>query len=297
MSARRALVWVIFWICVALCFNAGVYWLLGRDKAVEFLGGYILEKSLSVDNLFLFLLVFTSFGIRLKDQRRILNFGIFFAVVFRLLFIMFGVMAVSSFHWILYIFGAILIFSGMKMVFNNKEQADFKDSGILKLLKRIMPVTDSMTGDRFFIVKNGKKYATPLFAVLIVVEFSDILFAVDSIPAIFSISTDVFIVYTSNVFAILGLRSMYFLLRRLQDKFRFVKYGAAMILTFTGIKLLILMFHIDISVINSLGVIFAILLGSIIMSILAGVKPRKKMYNKYSKQVRVKPSGSEAHHT
>lgn len=296
MSARKALAWVVFWICVALCFNTGVYFLLGREKAVEFLGGYILEKSLSVDNLFLFLLVFTSFGVRLKDQRRVLNYGIFFAVAFRLLFILFGVVAVSSFHWALYVFGAILVFSGMRMVFSNKEQADFKDSSILKLLRRVMPVTDTMSGEHFFIVKNGRRHATPLFAVLLIIEFSDILFAFDSIPAIFSITTDVFIVYTSNIFAILGLRSMYFLLRRLHDKFQFVKYGAAMVLTFTGIKLLILMFHIDISIINSLAVIFLIMLGSIIMSLIygaghqkktpmmvSGARHRKRMYNRYSK--------------
>ncbi|NLK86985.1 MAG: TerC/Alx family metal homeostasis membrane protein [Clostridiaceae bacterium] len=268
MPARKALVWVVFWICAALCFNAGVYLLLGREKALEFLGGYILEKGLSVDNLFLFLFVFSSFGIRLKDQRRVLDYGIFFAVVFRLLFILFGVIAVNNFHWLLYVFGAALVFSGMRMVFSSNEGTDYKNSGALKMLKRIMPVTDTMRGECFFIVKNGRRHATPLLAVLIIIEFSDILFAVDSIPAIFSITTDIFIVYTSNIFAILGLRSMYFLLRRLHDKFRFVKYGAAMILTFTGIKLLIPMFGIDISVIDSLAVILVIMLGSIILSLI-----------------------------
>jgi tellurite resistance protein TerC len=268
MSARKALAWVMFWICMALCFNAGIYLLLGREKAVEFLGGYILEKSLSVDNLFLFLLVFNSFGIRLKDQRRVLDYGILLAVVLRLLFILFGVMAVNSFHWMLYVFGVVLMLSGMRMVFSSKEQADFKNSSVLKLLKRIMPVTGTMRGDRFFIMKKGRRHATPLFAVLIIIEFSDILFAMDSIPAIFSITTDVFIVYTSNIFAILGLRSMYFLLRRLHEKFCFVKYGAAMILTFTGIKLLIPMFGYDISVINSLTVILVIMAGSIIVSLI-----------------------------
>ncbi len=277
MSARKAFAWVVFWICIALCFNTGIYFMMGREKAMEFLGGYVLEKCLSVDNLFLFLLVFTSFGIRLKDQRRVLDYGIFFAVVLRLLFILFGVVAVSSFHWVLYVFGAILMFSGMRMVFNNKEQADFKDSSILKLLRRVMPVTDTMRGNCFFVVKNGRRHATPLFAVLLIIEFSDILFAVDSIPAIFSITTDVFIVYTSNIFAVLGLRSMYFLLRRLHDKFRFVKYGAAMILTFTGIKLLILMFHINISVIDSLAVIVLIMLGSIVVSLICNTGRQRRL--------------------
>jgi tellurite resistance protein TerC len=276
MSARKALAWVVFWICAALCFNAGVYLLLGREKAVEFLGGYILEKGLSVDNLFLFLFVFNSFGIRLKNQKRVLDYGIFFAVVFRLLFILFGVMAVSYFHWILYIFGATLLFSGMRMVFSSNERTDFKNSGALKLLKKVMPVTDTMRGECFFIAQNGRRHATPLFAVLIIIEFSDILFAVDSIPAIFSITTDIFIVYTSNIFAILGLRSMYFLLCRLHDKFRFVKYGAAMILTFTGIKLLIPMLGVDISIIDSLAVILVIMLGSIILSLICSAGPKRR---------------------
>lgn len=275
MSARKAFAWVLFWICAALCFNAGIYLLFGKEKALEFLGGYVLEKCLSVDNLFLFLLVFSSFGIRLKDQRRVLDYGIFFAIVLRLLFILFGVMAVSSFHWVLYVFGAALMFSGIRIVFSN-EKKDFKDSRALKLLKRMIPVTDTLRGDCFFVVKNGRRHATPLFAVLIIIEFSDIIFAMDSIPAIFSITTDVFIVYTSNIFAILGLRSMYFLLRRLHDKFRFVKYGAAMILTFTGVKLLIPMLGMDISVIDSLAVILVIMLGSIILSLIFSAAPGRK---------------------
>ncbi len=268
MSAKRALLWMTFWICLALCFDAGIFLIAGKEKALEFLGGYVIEKSLSIDNLFLFLMVFSSFGIRLKQQRRILNCGIILAIVLRLVFILFGVTILNRFHWVLYLFGVILIFSGIKMVFRNDESADFKDSAIIRALRKIMPVTDHLQGEKFFVMRQKIVYATPLFAILLIIEFSDILFAIDSIPAIFSITTDVFIVYTSNIFAILGLRSMYFFLCKLQSKFRYVKYGVAMILTFTGFKLLMLKFDIGFSIEASLAVITFILLGSIALSLI-----------------------------
>jgi len=265
MSTKKALLWVLFWIGLAMVFNAGVYIFMGQEKALEFLGGFVIEKSLSVDNLFLFIMVFSSFGIRPEYQRRVLNYGIAGALILRLIFVLLGVTIVNMFHWMLYIFGAILIISGIKMIFEN-EKSDVTDSKIIKLLGKVIPVTDNLEGSKFFIRRNNVLYATPLFAVLILIEFTDIIFAVDSIPAIFSISTDPFIVYTSNIFAILGLRSMYFVLGNLHEKFKCVKYGVALILTFTGTKLLLLMFNIKIPVELSLTVILSILLISIIAS-------------------------------
>lgn len=266
MSTKRALSWVAFWVAMALCFNTGVYFFLGKEKALEFLGGYILEQSLSIDNLFLFLLVFSSFGIRSAYQRRVLNYGIMGAIILRLIFIVLGVTVVNMFHWVLYIFGGILIISGMRMAFKKEKAENVKDSKIIRILGKIIPITNTMNGEKFFVRKKKTLYATPLFAILILIEFTDIIFAIDSIPAIFSITTDLFIVYTSNIFAILGLRSMYFVLGKLHERFQYVKYGVALILTFTGMKLLVLMFHIEIPIGMSLTVIFSILAGSIIVS-------------------------------
>ncbi len=266
MSTKKALLWVAFWIGLALLFNVGVYLFMGQEKALEFLGGFVIEKSLSVDNLFLFIMVFSSFGIKPQYQRRVLNYGIAGALILRLIFVLLGVTIVNKFHWMLYIFGAILIISGIKMMFG-QENNNVKESKILKLLGKIIPVSDSMEGDRFFVRKKNILYATPLFAVLILIEFTDIIFAVDSIPAIFSITTDPFIVYTSNIFAILGLRSMYFVLGNLHEKFKYVKYGVALILTFTGIKLSLLMVHVKIPVELSLVVIITILAASILTSV------------------------------
>ncbi|WP_073588805.1 TerC/Alx family metal homeostasis membrane protein [Anaerocolumna xylanovorans] len=267
MSTKKALSWVLFWVGLALCFNMGIYIFAGKEKALEFLGGYVIEQSLSVDNLFLFLMVFSSFGIKANYQRRVLNYGILGAIILRLIFILLGVTIVDKFEWVLYIFGAILIVSGIKMMLKQEENTNFKESGIIKILGKIIPVTNELEGDRFFVRKGKVLYATPLFAIIILIEFTDILFAIDSIPAVFSISTDPFIVYTSNIFAILGLRSMYFVLSKVQERFQYVKYGVALILTFTGFKLVSLLFDLHISVELSLFVIFAILLLSVILSV------------------------------
>ncbi len=271
MPIKRALLWTFFWIGLSLLFNAGIYWFLGAEKALQYLGGYIIEQTLSVDNLFLFLLIFSSFGIPGPYQRRVLNYGIFGAIILRLIFILLGAAVVNRFHWVLYIFGALLVFSGFNMVFHKEKPADFKDNFMLKLLGRIIPMAPRLEGDRFFIRKKHVMYATPLLAVLVVVEASDILFAIDSIPAIFSITTDPFIVFTSNIFAILGLRSMYFILEKLHRAFRYVQYGVALILVLTGVKLLILFFHIDVPIHTSILTIFVILL----VSVLASVLPKK----------------------
>lgn len=185
----------------------------------------------------------------------------------RLIFVLLGVAIVNRFHWVLYVFGGILIISGIKMLFKKEKSKDFKESGIIKLLKKVIPVTDKLEGEKFFVRKNNVLYATPLFAILVLIEGTDIIFAIDSIPAIFAITTDLFIVYSSNIFAILGLRSMYFLLEKLNKVFRYVKYGVALILTFTGIKLTILLFHIHIPILLSVSIIATILALSIIASL------------------------------
>ena len=276
MSIKKAVRWVVFWLTLALSFNVGVYFFLGKQKALEFLGGYIIELSLSLDNLFLFLLIFSSYCIAPAYQRRVLNWGIMGAVVLRLIFIALGVSIVNRFHWVLYIFGVILILSGIKMFFSKEADECRTDSLLLTILGKIIPISRELDGEKFFVKINGVLHATPLFAILVLIEGSDVLFAIDSIPAIFSITTDPIIVYASNIFAILGLRNLYFVLERVHNAFRFVKYGVAVILTFTGIKLGILFFHIEIPLVMSVGIIFSIVILSIIASM---VFPSTKVVN------------------
>lgn len=266
MSTKKALSRMLFWMAIAVAFNVVIYFWMGGDSALKFFGGYVIEMSLSMDNLFLFLLVFEAFRIPEMYQSRVLNYGIIGAIILRFIFVMLGVSVVNRFHWILYIFGGILLISGIKMLFKEEASDDYRNSKIIKGLGKIIPVTNKMHGERFFIKEKHILYATPLFAILVLIELSDILFAIDSIPAVFSITTDPIIVYTSNIFAILGLRSMYFLLEKLHNRFCYVKYGVAFILSFTGIKLLILMFGFEISLPASLMIIFGILILSIILS-------------------------------
>lgn len=268
MPAKKALKWVIIWILVSLCFNILIYIFMGPVKALEYLGGYVTEQSLSVDNLFLFIMVFQAFGIKPEYQRRVLNYGIAGAILLRLFFVVLGVAIVNLFHFVLYIFGGILILGGVNMMLKKETESDYKNSKIIKLLGRVVPITDTLQGNLFFIKKNRIRYATPLFAILILIEFTDILFAIDSIPAIFSFTTDPFIVYSSNIFAILGLRNMYFLLGKLHERFRYVKYGVAAILVFTGFKLCASFFHLEIPITISLFIIFVVLVWSILFSIL-----------------------------
>ncbi len=277
MSTKRAIRFVLLWIGLAILFNIGIWFFEGQQKALEFLGGYMIELSLSVDNLFLFLILFTSFGIKPQYQRRVLNYGILGAIILRLVFILLGITIINKIGWILNVFGIILIVSGAKMIFSSEEEGDHKDSKVLKLLGKILPVTDTLHEEKFFVKINNVLHATPLFAILVLIEFSDILFAIDSIPAIFSFTTDPFIVYTSNIFAILGLRSLYFVLAAMQEKFKYVKYGVALILMFTGVKLGILYFGIHIETIYSLLTIFVILLGSVLFSV---------FFNKYKERKR-----------
>lgn len=267
----KSLRWVIFWIVLAMLFCLGIWYFLGYQKALEFLGGYLIELSLSVDNLFVFITIFMSYGIREHAQHRVLGYGIAGAIILRFIFIFFGVKIVSLFEWVLYIFGAILIFNGIKM-FKKEEEKDPHDSRIIRLVAKVLPMTKEFRGEKFMVKEGGKRLFTPLFAVLCLIEGSDILFAIDSVPAVFSVSTDLLIVYTSNIFAILGLRQLFFVLEHLHERFQYVKYGVAVILMFTGVKLAGLMFGLHISIPISIGVILTVLVVSIIASAIVSKK-------------------------
>ncbi len=276
METKKSLRNLSFWIILSILFNLFIFHFKGEGAAIEYFGGYIIEMSLSLDNLFLFLMIFSSFGIREEYQERVLLYGVIGAMVLRLIFILLGVTIVNKFHWILYVFGVVLLFSGFKMLFCKDDNVQFHDNFAVKLLRKIMPVSNTMNDNRFFERKNKILYATPLFVVLLVIEFSDVIFALDSIPAIFSVTTDTFIVYTSNIFAILGLRSMYYVLAKMNSMFRFMKYGVGFILMFTGVKLIIIHFGIEISVLNSVLIIMIILLTSILFSLLFDGNKKEK---------------------
>jgi tellurite resistance protein TerC len=240
VSFRESILWVAFWSSLAFAFNGLVYYWFGPEKAFEYLTGYVIEWSLSVDNLFVFLVIFSYFDVPRQYQHRVLFWGIIGALILRGAFILVGVSLFQKFEWMIYIFGAILVFTGFKMLFQ-KDEEDHKmdDNFIVRFSKKLLPVTDKYHGHYFFVKAGAKWVATPLFIVLVVVDFTDLVFAVDSIPAVLSISSDPFIVYTSNVFAILGLRSLFFALSGMMDLFKYLKYGLAVILTFVGVKMLI----------------------------------------------------------
>lgn len=266
---RHSLKWVAFWAALALLCCGGIYYFMGHDYALQFLGGYLIEYSLSMDNLFVFITIFMAFNVPVEYQHRCLSYGIAGVVVLRFIFILLGVSIVHSFEWVLYIFGFILIISGIKMFKgDDNDDKDLKDSRVLRVMRKVIPVSDHFDGHNFFTRVSGKLCATPLLAVLVIVEFSDILFAIDSVPAAFSVSTNLFVIYTSNIFAILGLRQLYFVLEHLQERFQYVRYGIATILTFTGVKLAALIFHWEIPIVASILIIFAVLILSILLSII-----------------------------
>jgi len=274
MEPKKALKWVIFWISIALAFNAGVYYFLGQQKAIEFLTGYIIEESLSVDNLFVFLVLFKYFKIPFHAQRRVLNWGIIGVIILRGVFILLGSALISSFGFVLFFFGAILIYSGYQMAFGKDKEIHPENNKVLRLFKRFYKTTTDYHGEKFFVKKDGIKYATPLFVCLLVLESTDLVFAIDSIPAIFAITTDPFIVFSSNILAVLGLRSMYFLLSAVADKFEFVKKGVGIILCYVGVKMLLPIinpsWHIPVYV--SLIVILAVLSLSVLISVIQNKK-------------------------
>jgi tellurite resistance protein TerC len=256
-------------VALAMAFCAGIYFVMGQQAAFEFLGAYLIEFSLSIDNLFVFITVFTAFRVPVAYQHRALAWGIWTAVVLRFIFIFLGVSIVEKFEWVLYIFGFILLWSAYKMYKGDEgdEESDVTDNMGYKILSKFMPITKDFVGNHFVTKVDNKWHATPLLAALMVIEASDIMFAIDSVPAALSVSTNMFLVYTSNILAILGLRQLYFVLEHLQERFAYVRYGVAIILGFTGVKLAILMFHIHIPILASIGFIFAVLVGSIVLSI------------------------------
>lgn len=253
---------------MSLLFNIYIFLAKGEGYAVEYFAGYIIEMSLSLDNLFLFFMIFSSFGIKEEYQERVLLYGVIGAMILRFVFIVLGSELIMRFKGALIFFGIILLYSGIKMIFDKGENINYSDKLSFKILKRFIPITSTFQGDRFFVRKNKILYATPLMASLVVIEFSDVLFAIDSIPAIFSITTNTLIVYTSNVFAILGLRSMYYILQKLSKMFRFIKYGVALVLTFTGWKLIAVFLGISISIVVSILTICIIMLASILLSLI-----------------------------
>lgn len=270
MHPKKALKWVIFWVGVAMLFNVGVYIELGERKAIEFLTGYIIEKSLSVDNLFVFLILFKYFKIPLQYQRKVLNWGIVGVIILRGIFILLGATLVANFVFVLYFFGVILIYSGYKMTFGKEKEIHPEQNKVIRLFRKFHKITNDYHDDEFFTTKNGVRYATPMFVCLLAIESSDVVFAIDSIPAIFAVTTDPFIVFSSNILAVLGLRSLYFLLSAIAEKFEFVKKGVGLILCYVGIKMLLPIinsaWHIPVYV--SLIVIVSVLSLSILVSII-----------------------------
>lgn len=267
VTVKAALYWTAFWIILSMAFNGWIFDNFGNEAGLDFFTGYILEKSLSVDNLFVFLLIFNYFKVPPHLQHRVLFLGILGALVLRGVFIYLGATLVQQFHWVLYIFGAFLVFSGFKLFFLDDDEDQNPENAIVRAFRKRMRVTEEFVEEKFFVVKDGIRYATPLFLVLIAVETSDVLFAVDSIPAIFGVTQDPFIVYTSNVMAILGLRSLYFALAGLLEYFHYLNSGLALVLIFIGVKMLGESFF-EIGDALELGVIALILLCSVLASIL-----------------------------
>ena len=283
IGVKEALNWSVVWIALSFMFN-GLFWWAVKDttgsveiantKSLEFLTGYLIEKSLAVDNIFVFLLIFTYFAVPAHFQKRVLMIGIIGAIVLRTVMILVGGWLLAEFHWVLYIFGAFLILTGIKMWWAAGKEPNLDDNPALKLLRKILPVSKNYDGENFWTVENGKKIATPLFMVICLIALTDVIFAVDSIPAIFAITSDPFIVLTSNVFAILGLRAMYFLLAAVANKFHLLNYGLAIILVFIGTKMCLIDFY-KIPVAVSLGVVVGILAATMLLS-LRTAKPDAK---------------------
>jgi len=275
IKIREALIWTGIWITLALLFNLGIYHFQGKEKALEFLTGYLIEKSLSVDNIFVFILIFSYFNVPVAYQHKVLFWGIIGALVMRAVFIFAGLALIEQFNWVIYIFAAFLVFTGIKIFFRSDKKIRPDKNPVVRLFIKILPVADKLYGNRFFIKLKSKYYATPLFIVVLTVEFTDLVFAVDSIPAILAISSDPFIVYTSNVFAILGLRALYFALAGMHRSFQYLKAGLAFILIFVGIKMFLTdIYHIPIYA--SLIVISGILATAVIASVVKSKEGKLK---------------------
>jgi tellurite resistance protein TerC len=292
ISMKEALIWSVVWITLSLLFNLVIYlyWdvmvpnssYTNGEAALAFLTGYLIEKSLSVDNIFVFILIFSYFAVPDRYQHRVLFWGILGALVMRGTLILVGSVLLDTFHWIIYVFGAFLIFTGIRMARQQDEELNPDENPVVKFFKRFVPVTDNYEDDKFFVRRAGRLFATPLFLVLLVVESTDLVFAVDSIPAIFAVTRDPFIVYTSNVCAILGLRALYFLLANVMHQFEYLKLGLAVVLTFVGVKMLLIDIY-KIPVIVSLGVIASVLTISIVASLIKNRREEKQKVRERAK--------------
>ncbi len=277
ITIKESLLWSGVWIGVSLLFNIGVFFWFGHDSALQFFTGYLIEKSLSVDNLFVFLLLFSYFKVPPRYQHKVLFWGILGALIMRGLLILLGAALISRFHWILYIFGLFLVVTGIKMALQSEEKEVHPERNIVvRFFKKFFPVTAGYHEEKFFVKTGGKRYGTLLIIVLIVIETTDLLFAVDSIPAIFAITQDPFIIYTSNVFAILGLRSLYFALAGMMDLFYYLRHGLSVVLTFIGFKML-LMGIIDIPIVIALSVVGGVLVLAVLASIVRARRQKKKL--------------------
>jgi tellurite resistance protein TerC len=273
VSLKEAGVWSAVWVFLAALFNVGVYLGFGPDRALEFTTGYLLEKALAIDNLFVFVVIFSAFAVPARLQQRVLLWGVLGALVMRAVFILVGGAFLQRFHWGIYLFGAVLAITGIKLLFQRNHEIHPERNPLVRAFQKVFPVTHEFAGDRFTVVKSGRRYATPLFLAMVAIEVSDLIFAVDSIPAIFAVTEDPFIVFTSNIFAILGLRSLYFLLAGVITKFAYLNVGLALVLIFVGAKMLLMDVY-KLPIVVSLGVIATILSASIAISWLKPPAPR-----------------------
>ena len=282
VGVKEAAIWSLVWVSMAMIFNGGLWWYLNgtagpeiaNQKALEFFSGYLIEKALSVDNVFVFLLIFSAFQVPIQYQRRVLIYGVFGAIVMRAVMILAGAWVVSEFSWVLYLFGAFLLVTGVRMLVAADSEPDVANNPVLRFARRHLRVADGDHGEKFMVMKGGLRYVTPLFLVLILIEVTDLIFAVDSIPAIFAITTDPFIVFTSNLFAILGLRAQYFLLVDVADRFHLLKFGLAMVLVFIGAKMLIMpWYHVPVEA--SLLVVAVLIVSSCLASVFIAKKEDK----------------------
>lgn len=274
ISFREASAWTAVWVALALIFNGGVYIELGREKALEFLTGYLIEQSLSVDNLFVFIMIFSYFKVGKTAQPKILKWGIIGALLLRAIFILAGIDLIQRFSWTIYLFGGILIVTGLKMAFGKEDAINPERNFVVRLVRKFVPITKRKSGDKFFVRRRGITAATPLFLALVVIESSDVIFAVDSIPAVLSVTQDPLIVYTSNAFAIMGLRSLYYLLANVMGMFAYLKLGVSFILAFVGVKMLLAHSPYNVSIQFSLGVILGVLIISVLTSVMFGNKKK-----------------------
>ena len=283
VSAKEALGWTLAWTTLALTFNGLLLWWgdatagreIANEKALEFLTGYLIELSLSVDNIFVFIMIFTYFAVPAEYQRRVLIYGVLGAIVLRATMILAGAVLVTQFHWILYLFGLFLVITGFKMLIFADKEADLESNPVLHWMRGHLRITREYHGEKFAVMKNGARWFTPMFLVLVLIETSDVIFAVDSIPAIFAVTTDPFIVFTSNIFAIMGLRALYFLLADMADRFHLLKYGLALVLVFVGTKMLIADFY-KVPIGIALGVVAIIIVSSVVASLAATRRNRAK---------------------